>query len=164
MLILYSQFIIGIVLFTTALDKLKNYNDHILIIKSYNILPSRLAKPFFILDFIVQILISISFVFSIKVSIFSFAAIFLMALYTMAIIINLLRKNDINCGCGGLVGNHSISWKLVVRNMMLILLLLIISIFSVDIFLNLQTLYILMSSILIVTFSLLYKSYVIVSN
>ena len=41
----------------------------------------------------------------------------LLIMYTIGIIVNLYRKRtNISCGCGGIVGDHNLSWTLVFRN------------------------------------------------
>ncbi|MGO4119283.1 MauE/DoxX family redox-associated membrane protein, partial [Rhizobium ruizarguesonis] len=46
----------------------------------------------------------------------------LLVVYSVAITINLVRgRNEISCGCGGVLGTHNLSWKLVIRNIFLLL-------------------------------------------
>ena len=57
----------------------------------------------------------------------------LLAIFSCALIMNLVRgRKDLSCHCGGVIGNHTISWWLVVRNVAFILMLLILSITSPD--------------------------------
>lgn len=52
-------------------------------------------------------------------------AILLLIIYTIAIIINLVKgRVDFDCGCGGLVGAHKLSKNLVFRNVLLIFVLI----------------------------------------
>lgn len=45
----------------------------------------------------------------------------LLIMYTIGIIVNLYRKRtNISCGCGGIVGDHNLSWTLVFRNIFLV--------------------------------------------
>ncbi|MBJ6950286.1 hypothetical protein JG666_23760, partial [Vibrio cholerae] len=65
-------------------------------------------------------------------------AVLLLLVYSVAISINLLRgRKEISCGCGGVLGNHKLSWMLVVRNLFIgavsvILLMYPLSLGSLD--------------------------------
>ena len=53
------------------------------------------------------------------------AGVALLALVTVAVVINLLRgRKEISCGCGGASGDQQLSWALVARNLLLALALL----------------------------------------
>lgn len=54
------------------------------------------------------------------------AALALLLLVTGAVVINLLRgRRDVGCGCGGIEDEQMLSWALVVRNTVLIMLALV---------------------------------------
>ena len=55
-----------------------------------------------------------------------FAGVALLVVVTGAVAINLLRgRTDISCGCGGASGDQTLSWTLVVRNLVVTALLLL---------------------------------------
>lgn len=52
------------------------------------------------------------------------AGVALLLVVSVAVAVNLLRgRSDISCGCGGASGDQSLSWSLVARNAVLVLLL-----------------------------------------
>jgi Methylamine utilisation protein MauE len=55
------------------------------------------------------------------------------ALFSVALIINLVKgRKDLSCHCGGVLGDHSISWWLVMRNLVLIFSLFLLLATSPD--------------------------------
>lgn len=157
--IFHLQLLIGVLFFTTAINKLQNISRHISIINSYEILPSQFSKIFLICDCLIQLSICVSLILGWNVFIFSIIACILLLVYTLAIIINLSRKNKINCGCGGLIGDHQISWKMVYRNVLLGIFIVIIGQFAKGVDFNKETLYIWMNVIVICSFILLSTTY-----
>lgn len=123
---LYLSFFISILFFSTSYTKLKSFNKHMYSINMYNIIPGKFIKLFAIIDifleFITSILLSLNFLFHFDVLLICL----ILITYCIAIIHNIKKGNsEMNCGCGGFLGDQQLSWKIVYRNM----LLLIISVF-----------------------------------
>ncbi|WP_010497953.1 MauE/DoxX family redox-associated membrane protein [Paenibacillus elgii] len=54
----------------------------------------------------------------------------LLAFFTVIIVFHLKKKTKLKCSCGGFLGNEEISYKIPIRNFILILILLISYLFS----------------------------------
>lgn len=111
----------------TASDKLLHWNKHTNVMKNYRIL----KDVFIIPSMMVMVLLE----FFICISLFFYGAnlynlivfLSLISAYTTAIIINLYRGNtNISCGCGSFLESSNLSYKLVLRNLSLIVLFLFI--------------------------------------
>ncbi|QSX23449.1 MauE/DoxX family redox-associated membrane protein [Priestia megaterium] len=135
---LFIRVFLAFIFISSAVSKYNNFDKHIGIISDYKILPSsfsRIAGRFdFTAELCVGILLLIGFLKPLAVSI----SVLLLLIYIVAVSINLLRgRKEISCGCGGILGNHQLSWKLVARNIFLVLTIISIllikdSLFSFD--------------------------------
>ncbi len=124
---LLIRFYISSLLISSALDKWKNYRNHIGIVKDYNLIKESWIKPLTKMEIAVELIIG-SFIFSGFLTLYStWASIFLFFIYSLAISINLIKgRTELNCGCGGLSGHKKISWLLFLRNLSFIILLLVV--------------------------------------
>lgn len=105
------------ILVTSAFSKFKDMSGHEESIRNYEIVPDRFVRRLGRLNVWTELILGLLILLGIfyKTSIILF--LLLMSAYTTAIIVNLLRgRTDLSCGCGGIVGENLISWKLVVRN------------------------------------------------
>jgi uncharacterized membrane protein YkgB len=84
--------------------------------KNYKIVAENLAKPIAYLIVFSEILVGITLVIGFYKRFAYIGGFLLFLVFSMAMIINLAQKNKIQCGCGGLVGDTIISWRLVIRN------------------------------------------------
>lgn len=92
---------------------------HQLTVEQYWILPKRLVPFFARAEVWLEILVGIGLLFGITYA--AFGAGILLLMYSIAITVNLLRgRNHISCGCGGMAGDHMLSWWLVARNLFLL--------------------------------------------
>lgn len=118
-MILQMQYMVllGIVFFLSGTEKLAKQEEHRRLLFNYHILSMKQIKLFLPVLASFEIVIGLL-LFSLQLSNVAIAgAMGLMVIFTVAITINLLRgRKDISCGCGGVMGNHKISWWLVVRN------------------------------------------------
>ncbi|SFD08270.1 Uncharacterized membrane protein YphA, DoxX/SURF4 family [Bacillus sp. 491mf] len=120
-LILILRIIIGCLFISTALSKLTHFSEHIIIIKEYQIIPNQTAKFFATIEVIIELLCAFFLLVGLFSTIASLGLLILLTLYTLGISVNLLRKRThISCGCGGMAGNHQLSWFLVLRNTILL--------------------------------------------
>lgn len=131
---LFSQFVFmlfGYILITTGLSKLKNTAKHYSIVYAYNILPKKYISYFVFLDTTIELIIGFSLVAGIGLVYMIPSAISLLLIYTFAILINLLRGvTEIDCGCGGAVGEHTLSYSLIIRNSIITIFLIILYIMN----------------------------------
>ncbi|XKK34000.1 DoxX family membrane protein [Bacillus sp. A17A.1] len=120
-IILIFRVIIGILFLSTAISKILDFKKHVIIVKEYEIIPHKLAKFFSIFEVILEFSCAILLLLGLFPIIAGLGLFILLVLYTMGIVINLLRKRTtISCGCGGIAGNHHLSWFLVLRNIVLL--------------------------------------------
>lgn len=118
-IVLCLRFIIELVFISTFLSKIFKPIPHLALIKEYKVLHTALIKPFFYIITICEILVSAALFCGFTLT-GSSLAILLLLTYSVAISINLLKDNKLNCGCGGFLGDHKLSWILVLRNIIFI--------------------------------------------
>ncbi|WP_075619582.1 MauE/DoxX family redox-associated membrane protein [Paenisporosarcina indica] len=116
--LLAMRIIIGFIFLSSAISKLNNMTEHIVTVRKYKILPSRMVRSFSYFETFVELIASLLIIIGYKVELAGLILLALLSTYTFAIVINLLRGNtNISCGCGGVVGNHILSWVLPLRNL-----------------------------------------------
>ncbi|MEJ8548725.1 MauE/DoxX family redox-associated membrane protein [Brevibacillus borstelensis] len=112
---------LGTLFISTSVAKFRKPQEHMLTVKEYRILSSFLLYPFARAEMIVEFLTGILLFLGMFQKTVALLAVFLLAIYSLAIVVNLLRgRKEISCGCGGAAGDHPISWFLVLRNFLLI--------------------------------------------
>lgn len=140
-LILALQLVIGIIFISSGVHKISNFSNYISDIKSYKLLPNYMVVPFGYFDIGLNVLIFSSHVTGKYIELTSLLGIGLLIIYTAALSISLIRGyKNLNCGCGGVVGSHKVSWKLVLRNLLIIGVLILIAIKNIDISMSTLTL------------------------
>lgn len=119
--------LIGYIFLSTSIHKVLHLKEHFQIIESYKILPQFLNKSFGFLDIMLEFII-VAGLLTGNLHIYCLIlSILLLILYSSAISINLIRgKREIECGCGGVLGNHRISFVLVIRNFGFIIINLVL--------------------------------------
>lgn len=118
---LLLKYLLFYILISSSIEKTKDINKHILDVENYKIVPKKLVSIFAVMELITQLITSILLIVGLFGRIAAALSASLFIVYTVAISINLMRgTNKISCGCGGVVGNHQISWKLVLRNVLFI--------------------------------------------
>ncbi|MBA4496468.1 MauE/DoxX family redox-associated membrane protein [Paenactinomyces guangxiensis] len=116
---LFMRTILFCLFLSTSLHKLKDFSHHVQTLTNYNLLERRLVVPLAILGVIQEIAITICMLFGLFIEWVSLISIALLVIYTLAISVSLIRgQSNLNCGCGGIAGNHKISWWLVFRNIL----------------------------------------------
>ncbi|MFD2171482.1 MauE/DoxX family redox-associated membrane protein [Tumebacillus lipolyticus] len=122
-LTLIFRVILGVMFFSSGISKLKKMPEHFSILKDYRILPASLIKPFGWCEVIAEVAVGLLLLSGFYQSIAAWTTMSLLVVYTLAIAINLLRgRREISCGCGGVAGNHHLSWWLAIRNTVLFLI------------------------------------------
>ncbi|HDX9638574.1 TPA: MauE/DoxX family redox-associated membrane protein [Bacillus mobilis] len=120
-------FIFGYIFITSSLYKLLRFEQHYAIVYSYNVVPESTNRLFAWFDSVVELVIGLCLLIGLLLKINLIFAILLLLMYTIAITINLFRgRTNIDCGCGGVVGNGKISKKLVFRNVIMIISIFIL--------------------------------------
>ncbi|WP_020063161.1 MauE/DoxX family redox-associated membrane protein [Bacillus sp. 123MFChir2] len=118
---------LGSIFIGTFVSKIRDFRSHIDIIRKYQILPENSIVFLAYIEIAFELVIGIGIILGFVVNLMSLLAAFLLSLYTLAIIINLIRRNtDFNCGCGGVLGDYKLSWNLVIRNVLLLFIAIFI--------------------------------------
>ncbi|MED1783725.1 MauE/DoxX family redox-associated membrane protein [Brevibacillus fortis] len=118
---LLFRLILAFLFLSTFVSKISDMGTHLSIVRAYQIIPYSWSKSFTYLDLGLQATVAISLSLGLFTTLGLSLAILLLGAYTLAISINLARgRRKISCGCGGMAGNHFLSWKLVLRNLVFI--------------------------------------------
>ncbi|MGF9912975.1 MauE/DoxX family redox-associated membrane protein [Paenibacillus ehimensis] len=115
------RILLAILFISSSVSSLRHWQAHLGIIKDYKILPEPVVRWFGILEHAVKWLVGIFLLLGMHSSLAALTGSGLLLMYSIAITMNLLRgRKKLSCGCGGLAGNHLLSWKLIVRNLFFI--------------------------------------------
>ncbi|MCA0987067.1 MauE/DoxX family redox-associated membrane protein [Guptibacillus algicola] len=118
LLYLFLRIGLALILLTSAYTKLKDMYGHEESIRNYEIIKPELVKAVGKLNVAAEFLIGSCILVGLFYQFSIFLSILLLGGYTLAIVINLKRgRTDLSCGCGGIVGENLLSWKLVFRNL-----------------------------------------------
>lgn len=112
---------------SSSFDKMINFKMHITTIQAYQVVPINRAKIFAFIDMSIELVVGISFLIFIGLPYSLLVGTMLLVVYSGVIVLNLLKgRVDLDCGCGGIVGETKISYKLVIRNLSLGLVLVVL--------------------------------------
>ncbi|GEC91227.1 MauE/DoxX family redox-associated membrane protein [Brevibacillus brevis] len=118
---LLFRLVLAFLFLSTFVSKISDISTHLSIVRAYQIIPYSWSKSFTYLDLGLQATVAIFLLLGFFTTLGLSLAILLLGAYTLAISINLARgRKKISCGCGGMAGNHFLSWKLVLRNLVFI--------------------------------------------
>ncbi|WP_259418180.1 MauE/DoxX family redox-associated membrane protein [Bacillus toyonensis] len=121
---LYLRILCGVLLLSSGITHLYNKQKFISDIRNYKLLPSLFVRPLATTIVYTELLLGIILLSGYIQDIAYIATIMLFVIFNLSITLNLLRGNNkIDCGCGGIVGDNQISWKLVVRNFIFIIII-----------------------------------------
>lgn len=135
-----DEFFLGVRIFlstlflSTGISKFNNMKLHIESISNYNFFKKEWNNKLAWLDSIAELIIGFFLFFGFLQLITFSLAILLLILYIIAMSINLLKGLNFSCGCGGITGNHNISWFLVIRNLVLIFIFIITGYYNTPLF------------------------------
>ena len=114
----------GLMLLLASVHKLSEFRRFAAILEDYRVLPAAVVPIAAVILAAVEAVIGLAWLFAPAAIMPAVATVTLLSLYTLGIVVNLLRgRVHISCGCG--IGNavgtgDSLSWGLVLRNMVLI--------------------------------------------
>jgi Methylamine utilisation protein MauE len=130
---LFLRLFIGFLLLSVSVNKLKDLRQFRQGIRDYQVLPAfiesseKFLTPISLIIALGELIVGLTLITGIQLT---FSVIFTQCLFFIfsgALSINLVRgRKDLSCHCGGALGNHFISWWLVVRNVSFILGLFIL--------------------------------------
>lgn len=125
---LFIRICIALIFISSSISKFNTFDKHIGIIENYKVLPANWSRVLGKLDILVEFVIGILLLLGLFQFFGGLFAGCLLLTYTIAIVINILRgRTEISCGCGGVLGNHNLSWKLVIRNIVLICICIVVA-------------------------------------
>lgn len=137
----FVRLLIGLALLSVAVSKLVQPGRFRKGIQEYQIIPMQLEAVFSLSKVgtygipLAELLASLGLISGMLFIQAIVLAASLLTLFSGAIFINLRRgRTDLSCHCGGALGNHLISWKLLVRNLVLIVLLMLLLWLPADLF------------------------------
>lgn len=128
MLHLFIRLFLGVIICSSSFSKiihLKRFKQAIL---DYQLIPSSLEKLFLstLLSFsfpAIELMAGLGLLTGLFLAPSTILTIGLFIVFSIALIINLLRgRNDLSCHCEGALGSHQISWRLVERNIFLVVI------------------------------------------
>ena len=124
---LFVRLLLGVLLLSVGVGKLAHPRQFQRGIQDYHIMSSMLEKKLALttlLSFsipLAELLASLGLISGFWLTTAIVLAMVLFIIFSVAIVLNLARgRRDLSCHCGGVVGNHLISWWLVGRNGLLI--------------------------------------------
>lgn len=121
-LILVLRIFLGCLFLSAGWSKITEVNQHIGIVKEYKVFPDKYTKHLVLLEICLELFVGVFLLLGLFHQYIAVIAISLLIIYSIMISINLFRgRKNISCGCGGMAGNHTLSWKLVLRNLCLII-------------------------------------------
>jgi len=120
---LFARVILGTLFLSTSVTKFRKKEEHVATVINYRILPPSLAYPFARAEMATELAAGILLCVGLFQQAAALLCILLLAVYSCAIAINLVRgRREVSCGCGGIAGNHTLSWWLVLRNFTLMIM------------------------------------------
>lgn len=127
MILLIIRIFLATLFLTTGYEKLVDKEKHFAILKEYRILPKNYIRLLGTIEIYTELITGAMLLIGLFLKVFVLISITLFLIYSSAISINLIKgKKEISCGCGGIVGHHHLSWKLVIRNFIFIILAIIL--------------------------------------
>ena len=115
---------LGAVFLAGAADKLREREIFVGIVQAYGLLPIPLVVVFSLLVAVAELMIGVGLCVSMLREFAAPAGLGLLAVVTAAVMFNLLRgKTELACGCGGASADQTLSWTLVIRNLLLAVML-----------------------------------------
>ncbi len=136
---IFIRILIGFIFYSTSISKLIQLRSFRGNIQDYQLIPaaleSRLAASMVLAIAIplAEILTGTGLIIGILLIQSVILALVLLAVFSCAVLINLLRgRRDLSCHCGGSLGDHPISWWLIGRNSLFLFGLLFLLVTPVD--------------------------------
>lgn len=117
-LILLFKFLLANIFISSGVSKIMNFEKHIITIDNYKVLPQSLIPFLSKFEITIELFVSVLLYLGLFQKMAIMLMIFMLVVYSLAISVNLLKgRDDISCGCNGVIGDHRISWWLVLRNL-----------------------------------------------
>lgn len=129
-----SRLILGIVLLRSAWGKLTDVAGFARGLAAYQLLPAPTIAPLAWLLPLLEGALALAFLLGWVLPLAGMVAALLLLTFTVAIVINLRRGRVVSCNCHGSAQQTPISWGLVARNALLLVLAILLAAFSPALF------------------------------
>lgn len=117
---LAASFTLGAIFLAGAVDKLNSRELFASVVEAYGLLPVPIVAVFALTVGMAEGLVGCALFVPRLWPLAQHAAFALLALVSVAVVINLVRgRTEISCGCGGSSADQELSWALVLRNVVL---------------------------------------------
>jgi len=113
---------IGLVFVISSIAKLFSLQHFIEIVMTMNMLPQFLVPYFSISLPLIEYFLGMFMVFGIYVRETAKAIMLLLIIFTIVIVFNLIKGNQIECGCFGTLIGEEIGWTLLTRDLIILIL------------------------------------------
>lgn len=119
-LVTMAAMALGVILVNGASQKWREREMFKAIVENYGLLPLDVVAVAALAVTAAETVVGIALLLPTSRQAAAVGALLLLAVVTLAVVINLLRgREDISCGCGGASGDQRLSWSLVLRNLAL---------------------------------------------
>lgn len=113
------RFVLGLIFLRTGTAKLFALDKSRRVVRSYGLLPARAIGIVTLMLAATECAVALALMGGWGSRLAGSCTAMLLVLYAAAIAANVLRRNAIDCGCGGWGGPMTVSWPLVARNVVL---------------------------------------------
>lgn len=115
--LLTARYVVAGIFTISAFAKLMRFHDFVAVVAGYRLLPSWAVPPAVVAIPLLEALVSLGLWTQALPAVSSGAAGALLAIFTVAIVVNLVRgRTEIDCGCLGPLLRQRIGWWMVIRN------------------------------------------------
>lgn len=119
-ILIAARLVLGLVLLVAGSSKLLALDRFNRVVRSYALLPELAIAPITLALPVAELLLAVALLGGWSSRLAATCAVVLLVLFATAIAANVLRRNTIDCGCGGWQGPTTVGWPLVARNVILI--------------------------------------------
>lgn len=123
------RFGVGFVLLVAGAGKVRAVEEFGEAVRGYRLLPESAVALFARALPFVEMLVGLALVFGVVLRLAGAVAAALLAAFSAAVSVNLLRGREIDCGCFNLLGKNTISWWIPARNAVVLLGALYLSVY-----------------------------------
>lgn len=121
---------LGLIFLSSALGKLVNRAQFQQAVLNFAILPSVVARIYSMFLPWTELVLSLALITGFALRPVALILSFVIISFTTAIAVNLKRGRSLKCHCYGILGNSTISWGIVARNALLLMLAVVLLIFA----------------------------------
>lgn len=119
-LLLFFRILIAVLLMAAGVSKLTNRKAFVQVVRNFRLLPENLVGSVGLMIPIVEVVLSLLLILGLLQAWSLIGAASLFILFGVAVAINIFRgRINISCGCFGRSRNQSLTWSLVLRNVVL---------------------------------------------